>query len=81
MLGKFYKRKETDTIFWTSDNEELESDYFTFDKKKLFNPFRDYPHNLTKEQIEIFDKENPDYAEYYVYRKNINTKQPFENGR
>ena len=69
MIGEFYKHKESDTIFWTTDDDELESIYFTFDKKKLFNPFRDYPYNLTKEQVEIFEKENPDYTEYYSYRK------------
>ena len=65
----FYKRKETDTILWINDAKNLDNTRFTFDKKTFYNPFRDYPDNLTKEQLEIFDRENPDYAEYFSYRK------------
>lgn len=63
----FYKNNDKDTIWWTRSSEKL-SLLFTFDKKKLYDPFNDYPHNLTKEEIEIFDKENPEIAEYYSYR-------------
>nr|DAS28633.1 MAG TPA: hypothetical protein [Caudoviricetes sp.] len=31
---------------------------FSFDKKKEFNFWQDYPNKLTKEQRAIFDKEN-----------------------
>lgn len=65
----FYKNKETDVIWWTRNPEMIASLRFTFDKKKLYDPFADYPHNLSKEEIEIFDKENPEMAEYYSYRK------------
>lgn len=30
--------------------------YFTFDKKRVFNMWADYPYKLTKKQIKIFDK-------------------------
>lgn len=37
----------------------------SFDKKTIFNIFADYPHKLTKEQKEIFDKENPYWADFF----------------
>jgi hypothetical protein len=42
---------------------------FTFDKTNIFNMFRDYPYKLTKKQREIFDKENPYWADYFKDRK------------
>jgi hypothetical protein len=31
--------------------------------------FQDYPHKLTKKQREIFDKENPYWADFFKDRK------------
>lgn len=41
---------------------------FSFDKVKIFNLFEDYPHNLTPEEKEIFDKENPYWKEFFKER-------------
>ena len=38
------------------------------DKKKVFNMFADYPWKLTFEEKSIFDKENPEWAEYFKDR-------------
>ncbi len=65
----FYKNNENDKIWWTRNPEMLVSLRFSFDKKKLYDPFKEYPYNLSKEEKEIFDKENPEMAEYYSYRK------------
>lgn len=35
---------------------------FSFDKKKIYNFWEDYPQNLTKEEKELFDKEKPFWA-------------------
>lgn len=64
----FYKNNENDKIWWTRNPEMLVSLRFSFDKKKLYDPFKDYPYNLSKEEKELFDKENPEMAEYYSYR-------------
>lgn len=41
---------------------------FSFDKKKIYNLWEDYPHNFTKEEKDIFDKEYPFWAEFFKNR-------------
>lgn len=77
MLSDFYKNNEGDVIWWT-DRIEKDSEgefiikrgelLFSFDKKEIFNLFRDYPMKLSKEQKEIFDKENPYWADFFKDR-------------
>lgn len=67
--NKFYKENPTDKIWWV-DTSELDGEFlFSFDKKITFNLFRDYPHNLTKEQKKLFDEENPYWADFFSDRK------------
>lgn len=40
----------------------------TFDKKKILNLWRDYPENFTSEEKEIFDRENPYWANFFKGR-------------
>lgn len=42
---------------------------FSFDKKKIYNLWKDYPYNFTEEEIKIFDKEQPYWAEFFKKRK------------
>ncbi len=65
----FYKNKETDKIYWIYNLGCVGERLFTFDKKVIFNLFADYPHKLSKEQKEIFDKENPFWADFFKDRK------------
>ena len=69
MLSDFYKQSPKDKIWWTTDLSARGRYLFSFDKKKIFNLFADYPHNLTKEQKELFDKENPYWADFFKDRK------------
>lgn len=55
----FYKRKESDIIWWKYCIGLKGVLEFSFDKKKSYNYFTDYPKKLTKEEKTIFDKENP----------------------
>lgn len=66
---KFFKKKENDVIWWGGEEGEDGKIYFSFDKKKKFNIWQDYPKSLTKEQKEIFDKENPFWADFFKDRK------------
>lgn len=67
MQSEFYKNNESDSIWWV-ETDKVGVWEFTFDRKKVFNMFRDYPHALTKEQKETFDKENPFWAEFFKKR-------------
>lgn len=67
---EFYKKNETDKIYWLAKDETIGEHLFTFDQKKIYNLFKDYPHELTKEEKEIFDKENPYWKEYFKDRNN-----------
>lgn len=58
-----YKYSENDTIWWVEIPDKEGEFLFTFDKKTVFNFFRDYPEKLTEEQIKIFQKENPALAD------------------
>nr|DAX70227.1 MAG TPA: hypothetical protein [Caudoviricetes sp.] len=68
MLSDFYKENPTDKVWWISNIDTFGEHLFSFDKKVIFNLFRDYPHNLTKEQKEIFDSENPYWANFFKWR-------------
>lgn len=66
--NRFYKNDPTDQI-WLIDNPDKIGEWlFSFDKKNIFNMFRDYPHNLTPKQKEIFDEENPEWADFFKDR-------------
>ncbi len=42
---------------------------FSFDKKKIYNLWQDYPDNMTPEEVEIFDREQPFWADFFKDRK------------
>lgn len=65
----FYKNNETDIIWWVDNREQFGKHLFSFDRKKIFNLFRDYPYKLTNEEKEIFDKENPYWKDFFKDRK------------
>ena len=69
MAKCFYKMHKGDTIWWVRDYDRMGKLEISFDKVHIFNLWRDYPHNLTKEQKELFDKENPFWAKRFKNRK------------
>lgn len=68
MLSDFYHNEPNDVIWWVDNTETTGEWLFSFDKKKVFNMFRDYPQELTPEQKAIFDKENPYWANFFADR-------------
>lgn len=60
--------KQINEFTWIENPEKLGEMLFTFDGKKVFNLFRDYPHELTSEQKEVFDKANPFWADFFKDR-------------
>jgi len=68
MKSDFYKENKNDTIWWVDGLDTKGEFLFSFDKKKIYNLFADYPHNLSKEEKEIFDRENPYWVEFFSDR-------------
>ena len=61
----FYKNNEESKIWWI-DNIDFRGELlFSFDQKKNYNLFADYPHNMTEEEVEIFNQENPFWRDFF----------------
>lgn len=56
-------------VMWIDNPEKFGEMLFSFDGVKVFNLFRDYPHELSEEQKTIFDKENPYWAAFFKDRE------------
>lgn len=67
----FYKEKDKrDAKIWhTSKMDVIGQVNISFDRKKIYNLFEDYPYNMTEEEIEIFEKEEPYWAAFFTWRK------------
>lgn len=72
MPNEFYKKNPDDKIWWVEDDEQVGRHPFSFDKKKIYHLFADYPHNMTAEEVEVFDRENPFWANFFKNRKKHN---------
>ena len=68
MQNDFIKNKPTDKVWWAkyTDNGTFQ---FSFDRVTVFNLFEDYPWKLTQEQKQIFDKENPQWRDFFKDRQ------------
>ena len=62
----FSKKKQGDKI-WQVDfiPRQIGTKAISFDKKRILFLFRDYPIKFTPEQKELFDKENPYWANFF----------------
>ena len=64
----WYKNERDDKIWW-KETEAVGEWIFSFNKKKEYNLFRDYPQKLTTEEKEIFDHENPHWKKFFTDRQ------------
>lgn len=66
----FTHENEGDHVWWVEAPIEKDGEFlFSFDRERVFNLFADYPYKLTPDQKEIFDRENPYWAEFFKDRK------------
>ena len=68
MPNNFYKENANDKVWWIDNPDVIGEFLFSFDKKKIFNLFQDYPWKLTIEEKALFDKENPYWANFFKDR-------------
>lgn len=67
---KWYKNNPNDQIWWLDNSADVCGEFvFSFDREHEFYLYADYPHKLTKEQKKIFDKENPDWFNFFIDRQ------------
>jgi hypothetical protein len=62
------KQNEDDKIWWLCSPDIIDESIFSFDCIQKFHMWQDYPYKLTPEQKEIFDKENPYWADFFKDR-------------
>lgn len=67
MQYEFYKENDTDKVWWVR-TPKIGLFLFSFDKKKVYNLYQDYPHALSKDEKAVFDAENPYWVEYFSDR-------------
>lgn len=67
MGNSFYKEKPTDKIWWVDDGS-LGNLAVSFDRKKIYYIFEDYPWKFSEEEKRLFDEENPYWADFFKDR-------------
>ena len=75
---RFYKKKDNDKIWSVEEIGYIGKLLYSFNKKNIYNLWTDYPHNFTKEEKELFDKENPYWKEFFSDRDQ-RTIEDYEN--
>lgn len=73
---EFYKKNENDKIWWVDNRDKVGEHLFSFNKETIFNLFKDYPYKLTEAEKEIFDNENPYWADFFKDRSIVKTNVP-----
>lgn len=67
-FSDFYKENERFQVWWIDKLDTIGEHLFSFDRKKIYNLFSDYPHNLTEEEVNIFNEENPYWKDFFKSR-------------
>ena len=64
---EWYKENPDNQIWWLN-TDEVGTMAFSFDRKKTYYLFQDYPYKLTSKELEIFNAENPYWADFFKDR-------------
>lgn len=65
---EFYKKHRGDKIWHVHFIKQVGMHAVSFDKKRILSLFGDYPLKFTPEEKELFDKENPYWADFFEDR-------------
>nr|DAL46669.1 MAG TPA_asm: hypothetical protein [Caudoviricetes sp.] len=78
-FGDFYKTDPEDKIWWL-DTLDVDGEFlFSFDQKKVYNLFHDYPWALTPEQKAVFDQDQPYWANFFKERRQENPPEGWKS--
>ena len=64
----FYKENKDDQVYQVDHTTAIGKLLYNFDGKTILNLWTDYPEKFTKEQKEIFDKQEPYWANFFKAR-------------
>lgn len=62
----FYKYDKTDRVWWLDNPGVIGEFIFSFDKKKKYNLFSDYPDKLSVREWLIFNNENEFWKKFFA---------------
>ncbi len=64
MMGSFRTHSANNRVWWTGLADGTSVIFLSFDKKNLYNIYRDVPQKLTEEQLKIFIEDEPFWADW-----------------
>ncbi|HEL0795677.1 TPA: hypothetical protein TU245_001820 [Streptococcus equi subsp. zooepidemicus] len=67
--GDWYKKNADSKVWWIDELDVRGRHLFSFDRHKIYNLFADYPHNMTDDEVKIFDNEEKYWADFLKSRK------------
>ncbi|MCD5440287.1 DUF7675 family protein [Lactobacillus delbrueckii] len=65
----FYRNKRGDKVWRVDRVDEIGGIEVSFDKKKIYNLWTDYPSKFSAEEIEIIKKEMPYWVDFFKSRE------------
>ena len=65
MQNNFYREHEDDKTLWVDIPDSIGELSVSFDGKKIYNLFTDYPEKFSVEEKRIFDEENPFWVDFF----------------
>ena len=67
--GTFYRNGPDKRVWWKHDDDTKGVHEFSFDRKKVYNLFHDYPWELSAEEQIIFDQDEEFWADFFKDRR------------